>query len=637
MMNRNNNSKSGESGNRKFFKAVGVIFVFIVAIGLAAVWLKVVRGSDRPGSELATFVVKRGPLTISVPESGTIKSREQVTIKNEVEGRTSIVYLIPEGTHVKKGELLVELDVSTLDDTKIDQEIKVQNAEAAYIDANETLAVVENQAQSDIDVAKLTLKFAEQDLEQYNEGQYPKDKKTAENSITLREEELTRAQETLVWSQKLFEQKYLSKSDLQADQLGVTRSNNNLELAQEELRLLEEFTRQRNIDQLESDLHQAKMALERTQRKARANVVQAKADLKAKELEYSRQQDKLKKIEDQLGKATITAPTDGMVIYATSARRGGFRDNRQPLDEGVEVFERQELIYLPTAASAMAEVDVHETSLEKVRPGLPALITVDALPGKKFIGTVNRIAPLPDPQSMWMNPDLKVYNTEIYLEGNDPNLRTGMSCKAEIVVQQHEDTVYVPVTSVLRVSGTPAVYVFKAGVVEERKVEIGLDNNRMVRIVSGLSEGELVLLTPPLSSATIEPGSQMAGAGLPDTSDTLKQRINEKLEEANGAQAGMLSDGAAGPLQQGREGAMGRGQEQADIPGGSGPSAQQMEQMRKRFESMSPEERQKEIEKMKKRLENMSPEERQKMRDRFQGGSQGEGRRPRQRGQERNQ
>ncbi len=55
-----------------------------------------------------------------------------------------------------------------------------------------------------------------------------------------------------------------------------------------------------------------------------------------------------------------------MVIYATSARAGrAFRDNRQPLDEGVEVFERQELIYLPTAASSMAEVDVHEASLEK--------------------------------------------------------------------------------------------------------------------------------------------------------------------------------------------------------------------------------------------------------------------------------
>lgn len=622
MMKANNNSKSGGNGNSKRLKAVGAV-VLIVVIGLAVILLKAVRGSDRPASELATFVVKRGPLTISVPESGTIKSREQVTIKNEVEGRTSIVYLIPEGTRVKKDELLVKLDVSTLDDAKIDQEILVQNAEAAHINARESLAVVENQAQSDIDVAKLTLKFADQDLTQYKEGLYPKDKKTAENSITLRQEELTRAQETLAWSQKLFEKKYLSKSDLQADQLGVTRSKNNLELAQEEVRLLENFTRQRNIDQLESDLHQAKMALERTNRKAIANVAQAKADLKAKELEYARQQDKLKKIQDQLKKAVIKAPTDGMVIYATSARRGGWRDNREPLDEGVQVFERQDLIYLPTAQSAMAEVDIHEASLEKVRVGLPAVITVDALPGKKFIGTVNNIAPLPDPSSMWMNPDLKVYETDIYLEGDDPNLRTGMSCKAEIIVKQYEDALYIPVHAVIRIAGQPAVYVVKEGALEQREVEIGLDNNRMVRIVAGLQEGEVVSLTPPLKAATVEPGSQMAHAGSPDVSDSLKQRINEKLEQANGARTAMPSDSVGGSQQ--------------DTRGLPAVSAQQIEQMRKRFESMSPEERKKEAEKMRKQFESMTPQEREKMRQRFEGTDPRQGGGPRPRGPGRDQ
>ncbi|MHC4586827.1 MAG: HlyD family secretion protein, partial [Planctomycetota bacterium] len=431
----NNSLINGRRG-LKSPKVIGAI-VIVSLIFIIVLWLKVVRGSEQVGSGLVTFVAKRGPLTISVLESGTIKPKERLIIKNELEGRTSIISLIPEGVKVKEGDLLVELDASTLEDAKIDQEIMVQNAEAAFIDANETLAVSENQAQSDIDVAKLTLKFSEQDLEQYKEGQYPKDEKTANNEITLRQEELTRAQETLEWSQKLFKEKYLSNTDLQADKLAVTRSKNALELAKEELRLLEEYTRQRNIDQFESDFHQAKMALERTQRQARAVVVQAKADLKAKELEYTRQKTKLEKIKDQLGKATVLSPADGTVIYATSARRGGWRDNREPLDEGVEVFERQELIYLPTATSAMAEVDIHEASLEKVRLGLPAIVTVDALQGRTFFGSVGQIAPLPDPASMWMNPDLKVYNSEVYLEGDTPDLRTGMSCKVEIIVQQY--------------------------------------------------------------------------------------------------------------------------------------------------------------------------------------------------------
>ena len=523
---------------RRGLKSPKVIWAIVIVslICIIVLWLKVVRGTEESGNGLVTFVAKRGPLTISVLESGTIKPRERLIIKNELEGRTSIISLIAEGVKVKKGDLLVELDASTLEDALIDQEIMVQNAEAAFIDANETLAVTENQAQSDIDVAQLTLKFAEQDLQQYKEGQYPKDEKTANNEITLRQEELTRAQETLEWSQKLFKEKYLSNTDLQADKLAVTRSKNALELAKEELRLLEEYTRQRNIDQFESDFNQAKMALERTQRKARADVVQAKADLKAKELEYTRQVTKLEKIKDQIGKATVLSPADGTVIYATSARRGGWRDNREPLDEGVEVHERQELIYLPTATSAMAEVDIHEASLEKVRLGLPAIVTVDALQGKTFFGSVGQIAPLPDPQSMWMNPDLKVYNSEVYLEGDTPDLRTGMSCKVEIIVQQYEDVVYIPVQAVIRIAGQPAVYIVKDGAIEEREVTIGLDNNRMIRIIDGIREGEVVLLTPPLKSATMGDASGgMSSEGVSSSGelDALRQRINEQLNDAN--------------------------------------------------------------------------------------------------------
>jgi len=621
----NNTNKTGSGAGRKSFKVIGAI-VIIVAIGLIIVWLKAVRGSEDPTSNLATFAAKRGPLTISVLERGAIKAREQEVIRNEVEGRTSIISLVAEGTRVKKGDLLVKLDASTLEDSRIDQEIKVQNAEAAYINAKETLEIIKNQAQSDIDVATLTLDFAQLDLKKYIDpnGQYRNELVTAQNAITIANEEKTRADETLKWSDQLFKEKYISQTELQADQLAVTRSNVKLEVSRNDLELLENFTHKRQLALLDSNVKQAQMALERAQAKARANVVQAEADLNAKKQEFDRQTVKLDKLKSQIGKAQLIAPIDGMVVYATSSRGGGFRDDRRPLAEGVEVFERQELIYLPKSTSTVAEVDVHEASLQKVRPGLPAIVTVDALPGKKFVGMVSRIAPLPDPQSMWMNPDLKVYKTDIYLEGEDPSLRSGMSCKAEIIVEQYQDVVYVPVQAVLRVGGKPTVYVVKDGNLEERKVEIGMDNNSMVKITSGLNEGEVVLLTPPLKAATVEPGSQMPGTVSPDSNDTMMQRINERLKAANGTEAGGPSDNVAGPQQegQGQPGRTDAGQEQAGKEGSQSPTPQQMEQMRQRLENMSPEERQKEMEKMKQRFQNMSPEEREKMR---QQRSQGEG------------
>jgi HlyD family secretion protein len=419
------------------------------------------------------------------------------------------------------------------------------------------------------------------------------------------------------WSKRLYAEKYLSETEYLADKLSVQRRKLERDVANSDLDLLQNFTYHRQIEQLTSDVNQAEMALERTERKASADVVQAKADLRAKELEFNRQKEKMKKIEDQLAKTTIYAPQDGMVVYATSSgggRRGPF-DRRDPMDIGVEVSERQDLINLPTADSMKASVDIHETSLEKVRVGLPAVITVDALAGKKFLGRVQRIAPLPDARMQWANPDLKIYPTDIYLEDSDKSLRTGMSCKAEIIIAQYEDTVYVPVQAVLRIAGQPTVYVVNNdGSYTERKVEIGLDDNNMIRIVSGLEEGEVVLMTPPLRAATVESGSKISGVELPDGSGTFKDRVNQRLEEANGS-AGLQSQQTGRQSMEPGDDRSGQQQEGFDAP-----SSDQMDQMRRRFENMSDEERQKAMEQMRQRFENMSPEERDAMRQRFQSG-----------------
>jgi HlyD family secretion protein len=277
-----------------------------------------------------------------------------------------------------------------------------------------------------------------------------------------------------------------------------------LDLVKNNRDLLVNYTYKRNLAQRESDVRQAQMAMERTRRKARADMVQARAELNARQAEDQRQRDKLKKILGQIEKTKIYAPAAGLAIYATSAQRGRFRRNAEPLQEGQDIRERQELIYLPTANSSNAEIAIHESNLKKVHVGLPVVVTVDALPGRKFPGRVTHIAPLPDAQSIWMNPDLKVYTTEIFLDENDGAIRTGMSCQAEIVIESHTDVLYVPVQAVLRVAGTPTVYVRAGMVFEPRTVETGLDNNRMIHVLKGLAPGEVVLLTPPLEAAGLD-------------------------------------------------------------------------------------------------------------------------------------
>jgi HlyD family secretion protein len=135
---------------------------------------------------------------------------------------------------------------------------------------------------------------------------------------------------------------------------------------------------------------------------------------------------------------------------------------------------------------------------------------------------------------MWMNPDLKVYNSDIYLEEDDHSLRTGMSCKVEIIVEEYDDVIFIPIQAVVRVGGKPTVYVVSDGTIDERQVEIGLDNNRMVHVLDGLVEGEAVLLTPPLKPAAVETGSRLRETddSRPDTPEPAQERVRKRPEEA---------------------------------------------------------------------------------------------------------
>jgi HlyD family secretion protein len=541
----------------------------VLSVAAVAVVVAVLAGTFTGGGSQGTqavFEVAQGPLTISVSESGTVQPKDQIILKSEVEGTTTILFLVEEGTKVKKGDLLVELDASKLQDSKVEQEIRVQNAEASWISSRENYEVVKNQAQSDIDKATLELKFAQEDLKQYEEGEYPNELKQRDSQITLAKEQLERAQEKLNWSTVLYGEKYLSESELKADQLGANKAQVDLDIAQSNLALLKDYTYHRNLDELQSAASQATMALERVTRKASADTLQAEANLKAKEAEFEQQQSKLTKMIDQIEKAKIYAPADGLLVYATSARTGGFRHSSvEPLDEGGQVRERQELIYLPTGSDFVANVSVHESSLQKIRSGLPVRITVDALPGQSFTGKVASIAPLPNAQSMYMNPDLKVYDTIIDITGAADQLRSGMSCRAEIVIEHYPDAMYVPIQAVTRVKGETAVFVVEDGDAEPRPVEIGLDNNSMIRIISGLAPGEKVLLAPPIDASSASSVEDKAG-GL----DLTELQFPPAASDASPPREGRLE---------------GRGGDRPEM------TPEEREKRRQQFENMTPEER----------------------------------------------
>jgi len=121
--------------------------------------------------KLLLHKVERGTLNLSIMQRGTLESaynRDVVCrVKSGKTGSTYIKWVIEAGSQVKQGEKLVELDASSLEDERQAQQIVVDQAYAATIQAKEEYDIVVNQNQSDIETAKVTILLAALDLEKY--------------------------------------------------------------------------------------------------------------------------------------------------------------------------------------------------------------------------------------------------------------------------------------------------------------------------------------------------------------------------------------------------------------------------------------------------------------------------------------
>ncbi len=484
--------------------------------------------SSEPETKLAGATVMRGPLRISVIERGNLKAADSATLKSELEGSATVLYLIEEGTHVKEGELVCELDSSELIDRKIQQEIKVQNASASYTKAKQTYEIQQSQNLSDIARAEQVVEFAKIDRKKYDEGDMPQLLEKAKEDIVLRQEERERAVQDLEWSEKLAERGFLEQSELDADRLAKTRAEIQYEQAVRAEKLLVEYEIPRAVAELEADVEEAGRELERVKLQATARIADYEADMSTSKAKLKLETDELDKIESQIAKAVMYAPTDGMVVYAVeSSHRWG---SGTPMQEGTQVRERQEIITIPSEKGYVAEASLHESVLEKVTTGMPCLVTVDALKST-FRGRVGFKAVLPDQNSWFANPDLRVYRTTIEVIDKDARMRPGMSCSIEILVDELMDATFVPVQSVFLDAGNPIALVSEHGEITKRPVTIGDNNGKWVEIKDGLTEGEEVLLSLP-SNIALEPAPE--NNEIIATSDWPEGKPKPKAPRASG-------------------------------------------------------------------------------------------------------
>ncbi len=501
------------------------LLAVVIIIGLIIFFLKSPDNVNNSKGQAGVFTVRRDNLTISVTENGDIRALNSTDIKSKVEGRTTIISIVDEGTNITQadvdnGKVLVELDSSEIKGKLTEREIGFLNAEASYTESKESLDIQINQNDSDIKAGEMKAEFASMDLYKYL-GEVVAEKlisndnnKTAEliknselggealqelrkldGDIYLKEQELELAKSKYEWTEKLYEKDYVSLSNKKADRLDQEQKEIARDRAKTAKDLFVKYTFPKEAKKLLSDYREAKRGLQRIRARARSKLAQAKAKLKSEGATYSLQKERLEKLQKQFEACIIKAPAPGQVVYSSSTDQWARRN--RPIEIGADIRERQKIISIPDPTEMKVEIKVHETWIDKVQPGQKANITVAAFPELVFTGTIMKKAPLADPTN-WLNPDLKVYKTDVCIEGEHDFLKTGMTGKVEIIIEELKDVIIVPIQAVINKEGKKICYVRNTKISKLREVETGAFNENFVEIKSGLSEGEKVLLNPSL-------------------------------------------------------------------------------------------------------------------------------------------
>ncbi|MBY0527691.1 MAG: efflux RND transporter periplasmic adaptor subunit [Gemmataceae bacterium] len=488
----------------------------LAATGALAVVLLVIfgyvmfRGPRSARADLVTHRVRQERVELAIVERGTLESAKNSDIYCTVKSgsknstvSTTIKWVIDDGSQVQKGDLLVDLDDSGLQEQLKSQKITLDGAQANKVQTEENYKIVQSQNKSDIKTAEVNLELAEIDLKKYMKGDFPQMLKDVEGRIKVAESDVEQQRDRTAWANRMVKKGYLTLTQAQAEQSRLESYDLSLRKVMEEKRVLthEEYgLKKRTETDLKNKVDEAKRAQDRVNSQTEAKEVQARIDREAKKSIYEQEASRYKEIQDEIKKCRIFAPQAGMVVYFVPEQaRGGGGSQQAIIAQGEPVREGQKLMQIPNLQKMLVNTKVHEALVSRVTSGQPAMIRVDSYPDRSFQGHVETVATI-SAQQDFMSADVKVYVTKVMIDEEIEGLKPGMSAEVTVTVGTTlENVLAVPIQAIVgstELGKKRKCFVLTANGPEERDVLVGQSNDRMAEIKEGLREGEEVVLNP---------------------------------------------------------------------------------------------------------------------------------------------
>lgn len=261
--------------------------------------------------------------------------------------------------------------------------------------------------------------------------------------------------------------------------------------------LLDDTRLRSQVAQAQARLSNAAATYERTSRLAAIGAV-SDQQLDAAQMDYNVAQASFEDSQSQLNDTVIKSPIDGQVIG-------------KPIPAGQTVApgiaNPMVLMTVADMSKMQIQVQVDESDIGRVTEGQKVNFTVDAYPGRNFTGTVSNVS-----KKASIQQNVVYYPVTVDIHSPEGLLKPTMTARVSVNVGESRNTLIIPLSAVKESKGQQYVQVLVNGVAENRPVTLGLSSDDKVEVVSGLQDGDQVVL----------PVGKQPAAGQPATGNPLR-------------------------------------------------------------------------------------------------------------------
>ena len=426
-----------------------------------------------------THTVARVPLTVSLKEQGTLESSENVEIICKVRGENIITSVVENGAYVKEGDVIL-----TLDSLYIDEQISERSKYAHW-------------SRSGAEHWRAPANYRQLKVAEYLEGRYVTQVMSKELERVLKESALLADNKMLAFNMQQFEKGYVSKDYVDQIRRQIDKNVVDLDLLNTDLKVLKEHTKKSEMARLEGELKVAQAQFEASDERAEADA--SRRDRAVEEKAF----------------CTILAPKDGLVIHPRAASWKWAPD----IVIGGSVYKEQVLLLMPDLDQMQVKIGVEEEVIDNIWVGMKTIVT---LPGREpFDAKVSEVADIARPPIIGSG-DVVRYDVIVALPKLE-DLKPGTSAKLEIVMNELEEVLTIPVAATVEIDEQTYCWVETKTGVEQRLLETKVGDDVFVVVTNGVHVGEKIVMNPLLYTDAPQDKDQNA------EDDTVESEVDPSI------------------------------------------------------------------------------------------------------------